>query len=164
MRDQRPGPYFLGWTLVEVASVPLSTVHPARPGSGMGREAALTCCFPGWGNEASFHKSRLSWVVCAGCSWVCPSWFHSRGNRALRYLGFEGPGLGGLWVSSCSASCAVTPKIFSALSELEDGVPEVGQCVLLLHSDFLGNLSSHSDPLSLFHQTNEGEHRCLKSS
>lgn len=45
--------------------------------------------------------------------------------------------------------CAVTPKIFSALSELEGEVPEVGQCVLLLHSDFLGNLSSHSDPLSL---------------
>lgn len=45
--------------------------------------------------------------------------------------------------------CAVFPRRFLALRDLEEGVPEVGRCIVLLYSDFLGSLYGHLDPLSL---------------
>lgn len=55
-----------------------------------------------------------------------------RGRAAeLGNLGFESPGLRRLWVSSCRAPLCCLRKRVLALGELEEGVLEVRQCILL---------------------------------
>ena len=46
--------------------------------------------------------------------------------------------------------CVAALKEFSALSGLEEGVLEEGQCILILHSGFLGNLHAVTQTYSQF--------------
>lgn len=119
-------------------SVPLSIVlHLPRQAQEWGGR---------WETEASFHESRLRrrgvWNLPhqrggrldgeVGRSWVCPSGFHSGGNRALRYLGLGARPPSALG-EQLQCSLVLSPRKGLSCQGAGGGVPKTLQCPQPLH-------------------------------